>query len=164
MDVTIGCVCPPVGGQRPHESDTVTLRETLDFRTAALARKSISWLKTEDPDAGVPDMLAMLSEFYLLNCIEAWSLRDRGKPIEPTRANIRAYLLADQEAAFTVADEADRIYAPLVILPLASRASTSSPPTPTAEPTSATKPIGRKSTPSKPSSTASTPMAATARM
>ena len=84
-DVTVACLCPPDGTRHPA-GETVTFRETLDFRTASIARKSVEWLRYEDPEADVPEVLAVLSEFYLLHCIESWTLRDaRASPWRSAR-------------------------------------------------------------------------------
>jgi hypothetical protein len=162
-DTTVGCLCPPDGSRHP-EGDTLTFPDQLDFRTAITARKAIGWLKNEDPEAGVPEVLALLSEFYLLNTIGAWTVRDeKGKPVPVTKANLRQYLLPT-EAAFDVADFADELYARQVLLPLATTASSSSPPTRTNGSTSATPGSGRTRKPSKPSSTGSIPTGDTATM
>lgn len=167
-EITVACLCDPNESHPPNESrhlagDVVRFRETIDFRTAAIARKSIAWLKSEDPDAGVPEILAMLSEFYLLHCIESWTLCDaKGKGLEVNKANVRAYVLAKSDVAFTLADFADDLYTEQVLLPLVATVRSSSPPTPTGASTSATNGSGGSPKRSRRSSTASTPTVATA--
>lgn len=157
----VRCLCPPDGSRHP-EGEAITFRERLDFRTALLARKSIAWLKNEDPDSGVPEILALLSEFYLLNCIESWTLRDaKGKPLEVSKTNIRSQVLAST-AAFDLADFADDIYTDQVLLPLAAAGSSSSLPSPTNGSTSPTPGNGPSRRPSKRSSIANTRTVATA--
>jgi hypothetical protein len=167
VNVTIPCPCPPkADGTARHESDTVTLPEVLDFRTTIVVRQSIQWLKTNDPDATVPEIVATLAETYLLHCIEEWSLvDDKGKAVPVSKAAIRERLLPATEAAMAVGNAADDLYTDKVVLPLFLQASSSSPPTQTDEPTSPTSgpgPTPRK--PSKRSSITTTPMAVTGPM
>src|SRR5262249_23818145 len=93
--------------------------------------------------------------------IDAWTLVDeKGKPVPPTKANIRARLLVDDAFAMPVAQAADDLYAKVVLLPLLQGASSSSSRTPTPPATSATTDgptLPRK--PSRRSSTARTQMA-----
>lgn len=160
---TVACLCPP-NGQRHANGDTITFREKIDFRTALTARKAISWMKEEDPTTDVPDVLAMLSEFYLTHLISSWTLRDvKGKAIEPSRANIERYVL-DSEAAFDLAEFADGLYSDRILGPLVPKASTSSRRTSTGDSTSATPGHGTsRARPSTPSLTEPTPMVATGR-
>lgn len=159
MDVTIPCPCPPrADGATWHERDTVILRDTLDFRSVTVIRKAIQIVRAEDEEAGAAEILAALTEHYVLSGIEAWTLVDeRGKPVEVSKPAIRARLLPHFEAAATVADAADDLYAPLVLLPLLARAQTSSPPMPTDVSTSArTSGPSKRPRPSRPSSTTTT--------
>lgn len=142
--VTVPCLCPPIDGQPRHESDSVTLREKLDFRTTVTLRKVVQWERLQD-EAGVADVLGALMESYLLHCITAWSVVDaKGKPVEPSRGNIRRLLLEDDAAATLVSDEADALYSDKVLLPLVNPTSTSSPGMPTNGSTSATNGNGSK--------------------
>lgn len=153
-EVTVACLCP--GGTRHPAGERVAFRERLDFRTAAIARKSIAWLNTEDPDASVPEYLAMLSEFYLLHCIERWTICDaKGKPVEVNKANVKTYVLSNQEAAFTLSEVADELYGEVLLAPLAQKASSSSPPTLTNGSISATSEPGTTPKRSRRSSTES---------
>lgn len=161
-DVTVTCLCPPDGTRHP-DGEVVTFRETIDFRTASIARKSVEWLRYEDPEADVPEVLAVLSEFYLLHCIERWTIRDaKGKPVEVSKAAVREYVLPNATAAFDLAEAADELYQEVILLPLVARASKSSPPTLTNGSTSPPKPSGRSRKPLKPSSTVNTPTVAIA--
>lgn len=158
-ELTIACLCPPDGSRHPA-GDVVKFREKLGFRIAATARKSMAYLKNEDPDTSVPDVLAMLSEFYLLYCIESWTLRDaKGKPLEVNKANVREYVLSNDEAAYALSDYADDLYTDLIFDPLVRTVLASSRPTPTNGSTSAKNGSGKSPKRSKPSSTASTPTA-----
>jgi hypothetical protein len=156
--VAIPCICAPDGSRHPS-GDTVTLRDKLDFTSSLAARNTIIHAKTNDPGMSVGEVQALLTELYLLSGIESWTVRDeKGKPLEPTRTNIRDILFANIEAAMLVADAADEQYAEAVMLPLLAKASTSSPPTPEAPSTSLTtgsSPEPRKR--SKRSSTSTTP-------
>ena len=155
MDVAIGCPCPGT----PHAGDTVTLMDALDFRTAQTIRKSIQWQKSEDPEASVPEILAMLTETYLLHCIAGWTLTyEKRKPVPVSKAEIKSRLLTVLASAEIVGDAADDLYAERVILPLLARASSSSPPSPTNGSTSAMNGSGRRRPKrSSPSSTTTTP-------
>jgi hypothetical protein len=161
----IECVCPPkADGQPRHPAgDTIKLRPKLDFRSSLTMRNAIAVAKAEDPDCSVEEILAILTEHYLLAGIESWSLLDvRGKAIPVSKAAIREFLDGHPDEAMEVGDEADGLYAQAVMRPLLQRASSSSPPTPTngsTSPTMAISPPRRK--PSKPSSTTTTQMAAT---
>ena len=141
MDVTIDCVCPPKGdGQTRHPNgDTVTLRETLDFRSSVTARNAIVILKSEDPDCTAADILALLTETYLLVGVESWTLTDaKGVRLDVDKANVRAALLSHPDQAMLVGDAADELYSAAVIGPLVAKASKSSPPTPISDSTPAT--------------------------
>ena len=166
MDVTIACPCPPTaaGGTRHPDGDTVVLRDRLDFRAATTVRKAIG-LVSEDGPADAAEILAVMTEWYCVLGIEAWTLVDaKGKPVPVSRSTIRELLLESesaQEQASVIADAADGLYMAAVLLPLLGRASNSSPPTPTAPSTSAPKDSPAKPRrPSRPSSTTSIPTAA----
>lgn len=160
--VTVGCLCPPkaTGEVRHATGDTIELRERLDFRSALTARNTFAMMKQEDPDTSAAEILAALTEVYLLLGIASWSVVDgKGKPVEPNKAAIREYLLSKPDVAMTVGDAADELYSEAVITPLVVRAQNSSLPSPTNGSISATNgshPKPRK--PSKPSSTTTTPM------
>lgn len=147
---TIECVCPPKpdGSVRHPNGDTVNLRETLDFRSALTARNTVILIKQEDPDASAAEILASLTEVYLLVGVKSWTLTDaRGKAIEPNRTTIREFIAEHPQEAMEVGDAADMLYSEAVITPLVARASSSSPPTPIAASTSVTN--GRSPGPRK---------------
>ena len=154
---TIECLCPPTkaGDVRHPDGDTVTLREKLDFRSALTARNVFVLLKSEDPDVSTGEIMAALTETYLLTGIASWSLQDeKGKPLPVSRQAIRDILLTNQEAAMTVGDEADELYSEAVIVPLVARALKSSLDTPINGSTSPTNGSGlKRPRQSKPSST-----------
>lgn len=154
--VQIACVCPPkADGQPRHESDEVTLRERLDFRGAVTARNSIAYAYNEDEMSSVPEILARLTETYLIVGISEWTLRDaEGKPVPVSSSAIRSFMAAHPDEAMTVGDAADELYAESVMRPLLAAASTSSSDTPTAPETSPTN--GSPSGPPKPSKRSST--------
>ena len=156
----IPCICPPIEGQPRHDRDTVTLRERLDFRSSLAAQNAIVFLKSEDPDASAADILAALTESYVLSGIESWSVVGvDGKPIEPTKAAIRELLLTNLDVAMDVAEAADDLYRDAVVDPLVRKASSSSPDTPTEAPTSPTSTSEESNqNHSSPSSTSTTPM------
>ena len=160
MTVDIECVCPPTaaGDTRHPGGDRVELREKLDFRAALTARNAIALAKEDDPDISSAEILAVLTETYLTLGIRSWTLvDDKGKKVEPNKANIRAFIEANPDVAMEVGDEADGLYSAAVILPLVARARKSSQPSPTDASTSRTTGSGQKRPrPSKPSSTSTT--------
>jgi hypothetical protein len=155
VSVPIPCLCPPTGeGEVRHpDGDTVELRDTLGFVQARAIREDAHYLKQIDPDVSIGEILATLTTGYIVHGVTGWSLVDaKGKPLDCTRANIRAVLLANDEAADLVGDAADELYAGKVMLPLLRGVSTSSPVTPTASRSSTRKDSGpsnrRQSSPS----------------
>lgn len=156
MDVPIPCPC---GGRHPG-GDTVVLRDRLDFRSATTIRKAIA-LAHENGITDPAEILALMTEWYCLLGIEAWTVTDsRGKPLPVTRDTIRSVLLENPAAADAtdiLVDAADGLYMEQVLLPLLARASKSSPPMPMGPSTSAPTafPVKRPR-PSKRSSTTST--------
>ena len=165
MDVQIGCPCAPrEDGQPRHpDGDTVTLRETLGFREVTSIRHAIGMLEEDDTDLHTAEILAVLSEGYVLYGVASWSLADgEGRPLPVSRTAIRQSILANVALASVVADAADALYGGKVLLPLLLRASKSSQPSRTAPSTSLPKASPeRRPRPSRPSSTTTTPMAAT---
>ncbi len=158
MNVQIPCICPPKGDEVRHPSgDTVTLREKLPFQAVAAIRWAVGIQKTTDPRASIADTFGLLTEHYVMAGVEAWTVvGDNNKPIEVTPDALRDVLLAQIDAAITVADKADDLYQ-AVMLPLLLGSSTSSPSTPTTGSTSRT--TGRSARHpkrSKPSSTTTT--------
>ena len=150
MNVTIPCPCPQTGSGSPHETDTVTLRDRLDFRSGVTIRKALGVLYTDDPDAAFADVLGVLTEQYLLLGIESWTLVDeKGQKVEASKPAIRAFMEAHPEAAMDIGNQADGLYNEQVLLPLLTRGSTPSPDSPTDESTSATD--GTNPTPPTPS-------------
>jgi hypothetical protein len=130
----IACPCPPKadGTVRHPDGDEVTLRERLDFHAATTIRKGIGLLYLEDPGASTAEVLALLTEQYVLFGVRAWTVvDDRGKPIEVSKPAIREVLLSGRVDISGLADAADELYAPAVMLPLLAAAQSSSPPSPT---------------------------------
>jgi hypothetical protein len=157
----IPCICPLVEGQLRHaEGDRVEFHEKLDFRSSLMVQNTILELKEEDPGASGGDVMAVLTEGYVLAGIKSWTVVGvDGKPIEPTKPAIRELLLTRLDVALSVAEEADRLYRVAVLAPLVAKASPSSPPTPTDESTSpiSTSPEQNQNH-SSPSSISTTPM------
>ena len=165
----IECVCPPKadGNPRHPDGDEINLRDKLPFQSALAARNTVILMRQEDEDTepSTPgEILAALTQVYLFHGIKSWTLTDaKGRPIEPNRHTIRAFIEANPDAAMAVGDEADGLYSEAVITPLVVRASKSLPPTPIDASTSVTNgpsPAPRK--PSKRSSTTTTPTEGTA--
>lgn len=137
MIVDVPCLCAPDGSRHP-EGDTVRLRETLGFREAVTMQKSVSTLRLEVEDPSSAEILAVLTEAYVIYGITDWSLLDeKGKPLPATRQNITDRLLSNLDAAMTVADKADDLYQGVVLLPLLKRGLESSETSPTNDSTSA---------------------------
>jgi hypothetical protein len=157
--VNVECLCPPTpaGETRHPDGDTIELHERLDFRSALTARNTIVMLNQEA--AETPEIMAALTETYLLLGIASWSVVDaKGKAVEPNKATIREYLLSRPDTAMAVGDAADALYSDAVLLPLVARVSNSSPGTPTNGSTSRTNGSAPKRPKrSKPSSTSTTP-------
>ena len=157
MQVQIPCICPlREGGEQRHpQGDTVTLRPTLAFRDAAAIRYALGQAVRDDPDLGTPEFLGIVSEFYILGGVEAWSLLDEhSKPVAVTKDAIRTLLLTKADVAYVVADAADELYTAAVVLPLLQTASKSSQPTQTDASTSVkTSSSEDQPMPSKPSLT-----------
>jgi len=165
--IRVDCLCPPSGGAPRHpDGDTITLREKLDFRTAATIQHAISVLRLEEREPQVEEVLARLTEAYVRYGIASWSLVDEaGAPIPVSPQAVDAYLFSNLTAAMIVGDEADERFSGAILLPLLQRASTSSPATPTTDETS--PPTGSPEspappTPLRPSSTTTTPTDGTA--
>ena len=147
---TFTCICPPKsnGDPRHPNGGTVTLRDHLPFRAGLAARNTVILLKQEDSEATTADILASLTEVYLLEGIESWTLYDdKGKQVPVSRSTIRAFMADHVDEAMTVGEEADGLYSASVIDPLVKRAATFSQPTPTTDSTSATN--GSSPTPLK---------------
>ena len=165
MNVEIPCVCPPLSTGAPrHQVDTVTLHDKLGFRAALVVRNTIIVIKNQDAVASIAEILAALTEVYLLEGIEWWSIVDqRNKAVDVNRETVRAFLDEHPEEAMTVGNAADDIYQAQVLGPLVRQASKQSQPTPTVSSTSVTtgsEPKRPKR--SKPSSISTTPMDGTA--
>lgn len=144
------CICPDPT-THGELGDTVTLPAHADLRQTLIANKAIRWLKTENPKASVAEVLALLTEIYVRHFVVAWSLlrRDGKKlvPLELTAETIEAQLASDIECAMLVGEAADERFNSVILGPLLKAASTSSPASPTADSTSATKVNGRAPTP-----------------
>ena len=159
MEITFPCICP----ETPHETDTVTLREKLDFFGASAVRNAVIVLKMTKPRAGTAETMAVLAEQYLLRGIESWTLvDDKSKPVPVDDETIAAFMNHHVDAAMLISDTADALYQE-VMLPLLLRALTPSQPSPTASRTSRTNGSQRKRPKqSPPSSITTIPTAATA--
>lgn len=177
MDVTIPCPCPPKADGAPrHESDTVTLRAVMDFPTAVLLQKSIEAKivreVTTAAEAGrssarlaEPEIMALMTQFYVRNCIVAWTLVDeKGKAVAVTPDEIELRLERHLDAAMAVAEAAEDVYRE-VALPLVLKVVRSYVGTQTPLPTSAKTPGSPKPRkPSKRSSISTIPMVDTAKI
>jgi len=164
MDVTIPCPCPEKDGEPRHESDTVTLFDVLDFHRATVVTKSVQFIDSDDDAVRSAEVLATLTEFYILMGIQRWTLRDASnKPVEVNSAAIRSHILGRPDIAAIVANQADDLYSKAILLPLLARASNFSPPSPTNGQTSP-KRAGeqpKRPRPSRRSSISTIPMDAT---
>jgi len=133
VDVQVDCLCPGT----PHEQDTITLADEVDFRTAARIRNAVAMLSDEERQ-DEPLVYAVLQEGYLLHGITGWTLQGAdGKPLPVSPGAVRTWLLPRAAQASIVADVVDDVYTEAVMAPLVHRALTLSQPTPTAGATSA---------------------------
>lgn len=119
-EIEVPCLCPDQG--HGDAGDTVTLRETLDFVAVRAIRYAAQIEQAEDEEASVATLMAAMSEGYILEGIESWTLREGRKAMEVNKANIRKHVLRNMAAAQRVSDYADALYRPQVILPLAELA------------------------------------------
>ena len=161
MNVEIPCVCPPLSTGAPrHQVDTVQLHDKLGFRAALTVRNTIIVIKNQDAVASIAEILAALTEVYLLEGIEWWSIVDqRNKAVEVNRETVRAFLDEHPEESMTIGNAADDLYQEQVLGPLVRQASKQSQPTPTASSTSVTTGSApKRPKPSRRSSTSITPM------
>lgn len=144
MEVQIPCPCPEKDGVPRHESDTVWLFDKLDFHRATTITKAVAFIDNDDPGSRPAEVLATLSEHYVLQGVERWTLRDAAnKPVEVTKGAIRRNILDRPDIAALVVEAADGLYSEAVLLPLVDRASRSSPPSPTDGSTSHDRPTPR---------------------
>jgi len=165
VNVEIPCVCPSLSTGAPrHAVDTVTLHDRLGFRAALTVRNTIIVIKNQDAVASIAEILAALTEVYLLEGIEWWSIVDqRNKAVEVNRETVRAFLDEHPDEAMTIGNAADDLYQEQVLGPLVRQASKPSQRTPTEPSTSAM--IGsepKRPRPSKRSSISTTPTDGTA--
>jgi hypothetical protein len=131
MDVSILCRCP---GE--HGEDRITFFDRLDFRRATTITKALSFIDNQDSATRPAEVLAVLSEYYLLYGIESWTLLgpDR-KKLDVNPASIRSELLTHPDVDILV-EAADEQYQEQVLLPLVRKAASSSRPSETAKQTS----------------------------
>jgi hypothetical protein len=156
FDVPIPCPCPGT----PHEVDHVYLREKLGLAAGIAIQRMVIDANQNRPDTA--ELTGLLAEGYLLHGVESWTLESDGHPVPVSAASIRAWLLEDFVLAAPIADAADTLYMAAVILPLVTRASISSPSTPTNGSTSRPRPgTSKRPKPSKRSSTITTPTGST---
>ena len=137
MDVSIPCICP--GDEIRHpDGDTVTLKDRLAFDEAMACKQAIALIQGDDQSDVTARRLAALVKQYLFSGIERWTLMN-GKAIPVSAGTINQYLLTNFAVAEIVSEEAEALYNAQVLVPLVTRAATSSRPTPTGGSTSARK-------------------------
>ena len=152
MDVQIACRCP---GQ--HGQDTVTFYDRLDFRRATVIAKALMFVDAKEGVARSAEVLAILSEFYILYGIKSWTLvgSDR-KLLDVNAESVRSELLeSDHPDIGLLVERADELYQEQILLPLVRRVAPSLPPTPTDELTSPTPLSSQRKAP-RPSKRSST--------
>jgi hypothetical protein len=122
----------------------------MDFRSSIAIRNALA-LESGGDDIDMADVLAILTERFVLYGIESWTVVDeKNQPVPVSRQTITDLILSDIELATDIGDAADERYREAVMLPLIQRGQTSSPSTPTKRSTSAattrsTKPPTRSS-------------------
>ena len=157
VKVLVGvCRCP----NSPHGEDAVYLRPNVSvpLGTAAtnVSQAVMNDYLDKHPDlrdrlagaddrdakirelakATLPDATAGLAQVYLEYGIVAWTFVDaKGQP-RPVTPETIAELLPWDEGGMEVGERADELYSDRVFAPLARRSARSSPPGPTAPPTS----------------------------
>lgn len=110
----------------------------MDFRSSIAIRNALALEAGEDGNVDMADVLAILTERFVLYGIQAWSIVDaKNKPVDVSRQTITDLILSDIELATDIGDVADERYREAVMLPLIQRGQTSSPTTPTNGSTSA---------------------------
>jgi hypothetical protein len=160
----IRCICPPKHDGTPrHDHDTVTLRERMDFRSSIAIRNALGLEAGPDGSLDMADLLAILTERFVLYGIQAWSVVDeKNQPVPVSRQAVTDLILSDIELATAIGDAADDLYRNAVMLPLLQGGQTSSPSTSTNGSTSARKASSTKRrTRSSPSSITAIPTAVT---
>ena len=122
-----GCRCPGT----PHAQDEVYLLPRLTFEGGA---RSDAVIAAHLERGDTADLGRALSRVYLTEQVAGWNLTGEGGlplPFAP------ALLLSDWEASRVVADKADDLYSEVLLAPLVTAASKSSPAGRTAASTSA---------------------------
>lgn len=160
MDVQIACPCPPKrDGTARHESDTVTLRDTLPPRDVHAIVEAVGIRIAELGEQDVAEMAAVLFERYSLHGIVAWTLTDdKGAPLPLSRGAIRERILTSHAAANAVYAAVDPLYQDLILGEWEARVRRSSQPGPTDASTSASDTgASPRPTPSRRSSTTTSP-------
>ena len=158
--ITVPCKCPPKpNGDVRHASDTITLKERMDFRSSVAIRNALGLEANDDGMVDMADALAILTERFIYYGIASWSFVDaKNQPVPVSREAITRLVLEDIDLAMSVADVADDLYRMAVMGPLGRSASKSSLPSPTTDSTSAaTTPSTKPRRPSKRSSTTTSP-------
>ena len=114
------CACP----DQPHaDGDFVHLRPKLSWRHVQAIKWDVMILKERSTAAlPVSEIMGILSEGYLLYGIADWNLT-----VPLTRESVQTEILENIDRAILVSDQADELYGPQVMLPLASLGSKSSP-------------------------------------
>jgi hypothetical protein len=139
VEVQIPCICP----SKPHEQDSVFLRPRLGLAGGVALQSLFKELFEESvkhKNFNSGKLSGLLTEGYLLNGIESWTLVDEaGKDLPLTDENISDKLLSDFEIASPIADKADDLYYDAVLAPLVERLNNFSTTLQTKRSTSATK-------------------------
>ena len=156
--VPVRVPCP--SGQHP-DGDSVSLKPKLGLAAGTTIQGTITNL---GKGVTFAEASGRLLELFLKYGVAEWTLHDEdGKDIELTPETLQSELLDDFARSESLADEADRLYSPVVVLPLVDDLLKSSRATRAARSTSASKssPASRRKR-SKPSSTSTTRTAAIA--
>lgn len=148
-----GCRCPG----SPHTGgDAVLLKPKADV---PLIMAAWTELNTHNADE-IAVLQGILSRIYMRLGILSWTFTDVAGKAEPITQEAIERLLPPWQGGVAVAQQADELYSEDVFAPLVSMAAErakSSPPSPTAESTSAGPSSGESApTPSEPSSPAAT--------
>ncbi len=147
-----------------HGEDTITFRDRLDYTDAMTISNAPTFVAEEDMTIRPARVLAVMSRLYAIYGVTDWTITDdHGRKVAVNPENVTKHLLEVTDVAVPLTEALNDQYQPQVLLPLVSRAESSSPPTPITKSTSvkSSRSPRRSPKPSPPSSTSTIPTAGT---
>jgi hypothetical protein len=135
----------------------------MDFRSSIAIRNALA-LESGGEDVDMADVLAILTERFVIYGIQSWTVVDeKNQPVPVNRQTITELILSDIDLATEIGDVADGRYREATMLPLIRAGSKPSPSMPTSDSTSvATTRSTRRRTRASRSSITAIPTADTA--